>query len=419
MAQCTADELVGAIYESAMGRRNWVEVGVSIRKLMRAHRVAMWAPGLDNESQSNLLMPFDEIHAKHQYFSHGLKINPYYNWGIATASAPAAYASHPFVVSGEQIISKQELVKSAFYNECMREYDLQHMAFGRLTQCEAIGFGIGRDGGAGPFSETELQFIDRLRPHLERALQLRRQMATTAGQIGYGRAALEALPRFMTIVSADMRVVLANTAAVNIAESPSYGLRLVRSGPIPGSSSFLAAAHRDDNKTLASLVLSAASGQPGGVMRVRPPPAASEANALAVVVSPVPDGFVDRTSAEPRMQLTKGIAVVTARQISMSHSPAHGQLLRNLFALSEAEADVATTLAGGRTADDVARARGVSLETVRSQIKAVLRKMDALNLRDFERITASVEAMLPAATDMALIGTSGHSTISSSKLPLP
>jgi DNA-binding CsgD family transcriptional regulator len=395
-----ADELVGEIYEAAMGQRNWLDVGVGIRRLTGALSVAMWAPGLDSETKSNLLMPFDEMQAKHQYFSHGLKINPFHNWGFTTASASGTRTSYPVVTSGEEIISRQELVKSAYYHECMREYDLQHVSYARLTNCDAIGIGFSRDGISGPFDADELTLIERLLPHLERGLQLRRQMSTIAARPDHGRAALEALPGYTVIVSADMRVLFANTAAANKAATASCGLRLVRSGPMPGSSAFLTAAHCDDHKTLAALVLAAASGRSGGAMRVRSPATASLASGLAVVVSPVPDCLAGATAVDPRMQLARGVALVTARDISARQSPAHAVMLRSLFDLSRAEADVAMTLIGGRSAEDVARFRDVSLGTIRSQIKAVLRKMDAMNLRDFERIVASIEAMLPpAATD--------------------
>lgn len=398
MTGYSADELVGEIYEAAMGQRSWLDVGAGIRRLTGAQTVALWAPGLDTETKSNLLMPFDEMQAKHQYFSHGLKVNPFHNWGSTTASSQQTRASLPLVTIGDEIISRQELVKSAYYQECMREYDLQHVGYARLTHCDAIGFGFSRDGVSGPFDAEELALIERIRPHLERGLQLRRKVSPLSGQPNYGRAALEALAGYAMIVSADLRILFANSAAANMAGSASCGLRVVRSGPMPGSSAFLTAAHRDDNTTLAALVLAAASGKSGGAMRVRAPATASLASGLAVIVSPVPDCFVDTACADPRMQLAKGVALVNAREISMKQSPAYGELLRSMFDLSRAEADVAMTLIGGRSAEDVARSRDVSLDTIRTQIKAVLRKMDALNLRDFERIVASVEAMLPATT---------------------
>jgi len=84
--------------------------------------------------------------------------------------------------------------------------------------------------------------------------------------------------------------------------------------------------------------------------------------------------------------------MVIARDLATPLTPA-APLLSELFGLSAAEAAVANSLLGGRTAEDVAHARNVSLDTVRSQIRTVLRKTDAANLRDFERIGALLATM--------------------------
>ena len=68
-------------------------------------------------------------------------------------------------------------------------------------------------------------------------------------------------------------------------------------------------------------------------------------------------------------------------------------MFRDLFGLSTAEAAVAVALLGGKTAEDVARVRQVSLDTVRSQIRTVLNKSEATNLRDLERIGAMLGSM--------------------------
>jgi DNA-binding NarL/FixJ family response regulator len=44
------------------------------------------------------------------------------------------------------------------------------------------------------------------------------------------------------------------------------------------------------------------------------------------------------------------------------------------------------------TAEEAARARRVSLDTVRTQVRTVLRKTNAANLRDLERILAVISA---------------------------
>lgn len=60
--------------------------------------------------------------------------------------------------------------------------------------------------------------------------------------------------------------------------------------------------------------------------------------------------------------------------------------LMRLFDLSPAEAEVATRLAAGDTLAQIADGRKVALETVRVQLKGVLRKMDASRQSDVVRI---------------------------------
>jgi DNA-binding CsgD family transcriptional regulator len=82
-----------------------------------------------------------------------------------------------------------------------------------------------------------------------------------------------------------------------------------------------------------------------------------------------------------------GAATVLTRHLLRPSSPPIG-LLIDLFGLTRSEAEVAVALAGGVTAEDVARIRRVSLDTVRTQIRTILRKTGAAGLRDFERIIA-------------------------------
>ena len=72
--------------------------------------------------------------------------------------------------------------------------------------------------------------------------------------------------------------------------------------------------------------------------------------------------------------------------------------LCDVFGLTRAEAEVAVALAGGSGAEAVASGRRVSLDTVRSQIRAILRKSEAANLRDLERLMATLVAA-PAGSD--------------------
>jgi DNA-binding CsgD family transcriptional regulator len=78
--------------------------------------------------------------------------------------------------------------------------------------------------------------------------------------------------------------------------------------------------------------------------------------------------------------------------------PLAAQALQQLFALTAAEADVALTLAMGRSADEIALERGVSLPTVRTQIRQILEKTGALHLRDLIRLLTGIPTVRPPGT---------------------
>ena len=90
----------------------------------------------------------------------------------------------------------------------------------------------------------------------------------------------------------------------------------------------------------------------------------------------------------------EGLALLVLRSLDQKVSP-HAEMLCDLFGLSRAEAEVAVSLTGGASAEDVARRRGVSLMTVRSQIRSILGKSEAENLRHFERTMATLAVLAP------------------------
>jgi DNA-binding NarL/FixJ family response regulator len=78
----------------------------------------------------------------------------------------------------------------------------------------------------------------------------------------------------------------------------------------------------------------------------------------------------------------------TIQRLSSATPPL--EALTSLFNLTPDEAAVALALGGGRSAEQVTDARQVSTGTVRSQIKVILGKSGAANLRELEQIMASL-----------------------------
>jgi DNA-binding NarL/FixJ family response regulator len=84
-----------------------------------------------------------------------------------------------------------------------------------------------------------------------------------------------------------------------------------------------------------------------------------------------------------------GMALVTLRDLTATIDVAPTQLMA-LFGLTPAEAAIVPQLVEGETAHVIARTRGVTVATVRSQIARVLTKTGATNLRALASMVAAL-----------------------------
>ena len=79
-----------------------------------------------------------------------------------------------------------------------------------------------------------------------------------------------------------------------------------------------------------------------------------------------------------------------------AQAPADLHLVRQALGLTIAEARVACALAEGITAEEYAGQAGVSLSTVRTQIRAILEKAGLRRQSDLVRLVARIAALAPA-----------------------
>jgi len=198
-----------------------------------------------------------------------------------------------------------------------------------------------------------------------------------------GLAALESMPLAVVVVDDAMRVVFANDAAGALAQRPQASLRMAAGGPAAsGQPVRLVLRDAREDARLAALAATAAHGGAGGRLRLG---VRGEATApVELLVTPVPWRLLPG-AADDGGGAAAGMAVVMLRDLADA-AARRQSALTELFGLTRVEAAVAAALAGGATAAQVARSRNVSPDTVRTQIRSILRKMGASNLRQFESI---------------------------------
>jgi DNA-binding NarL/FixJ family response regulator len=388
MMRSDDSSIVAAIYEAATGGLGWTELGGRLRNYVKAGSVAL---RIDEES-ANALMPFDatwKTYHEHFYAIDPLRIRGHNMFLNSLATESVAFDERA-------VISRNALVRTEYYNDFAR-HNGQHHAFGGvLAVDEGAPIAFYRDLHAGPFDEESRERITTLLRHLERGLRVYRDLKIKASTADSGFAALSALPLFVAIVDADLRVKFANAAGVPMTKASNAGLFFAFSGMPESRESRLRASRSEDDAVLKKLVSSAVAGGAGGTMRVRAHNVHSFANdaSMALVVSPIPARIVAENNS--RDGLASGTAMVLARPLTTPVAP-RGEMLCDLFGLTFAEAAVVVALLGGATAEDVACARGVSLGTIRTQIRVVLDKMNARNLRHVEQIVAGLSVLFPSS----------------------
>ncbi|CAA0107315.1 Uncharacterised protein [Starkeya nomas] len=194
----------------------------------------------------------------------------------------------------------------------------------------------------------------------------------------------------IVVVDPRLRVLYASETSQAHVSRPCAGFAMTRRGR--GGGTYLSLGSRADTSELRRLVAAATAEGPTGTTCAhsgRFHPLYSPRSIC--LISSIADGLAD-----PLMGgRFRNAALLIFKPFAALPKPCP-ELLRTLFNFTPAEAKVASDLAGGTTAEDVARLRQVGLDTIRSQIRSILSKSGAPNLRAFENRIGSIMALLPA-----------------------
>ena len=187
--------------------------------------------------------------------------------------------------------------------------------------------------------------------------------------------------------------MLANAAAEALADAPDAAFRLslarVPAGLVAGRRIVMAPVLTEEARDLGALVRATALGGPGGALRLSD---AAGMPALAALVAPLPGRF-GGTRGSTGGGRVAGRALVLLRPLARGVPPPAWLLLRELFGLTRPEAELAQALASGASKVAVADAYGLKETTMRTQVRAILEKTGAANLRQLERLLAGLEGM--------------------------
>jgi DNA-binding CsgD family transcriptional regulator/PAS domain-containing protein len=296
------------------------------------------------------------VEFQRQYLAYYFSCDPYVAWARQNS-----FFRPGNVGVGEAFIPLRVLKRTEFYNDFAKRHEyvggMIAIIAGDQTGASALGLcrRLNRE-----FGESEVQLINILTPHLQRALQIHGHMTEAQTREAAFRNTLDQLATGAILIDHASRIVFANRSASEILQQGDGlvcdrgHLRANRSA----DTSRLRAAIANAVATSTGDSLSA-----GGVITLGRP---SPARPLQLIVSPLPA----RSEADLS---NRGLAILFV--IDPDRAPSSElELFRRLYSFSRAEASVARLLVEGRSVNEISELLFVSVSTVRFHLKQLLAK---------------------------------------------
>lgn len=347
------DRLIAAIYEGVTESPPWTTALELMREVLGAAHVTLM-----------LRPPSAE--------STGVMINT----GVVDDEATENYerrffALDPFVglppgevISAEELIGRDQWLKSAMYTEYLKPLDIAHLLGAEITTKDGIECRVRatRAVGSPAFGEADKLICRVLLPHLERSLRLHARIDTLECERQLYSGAVNRLLLGMVHFSHEGNILEMNEEAQRILDEKDG---LWRSGR------GLATASRSENQELQRLLNAAISGSdedsgPSLVeaMSVNRPSGRSQ---LGIVVRSIP--FAEYSESKQRPA-----AAVFLRDPDASSPQPSQEVVRRVFGLTRMEAALAILLAEGNTLDEAAEKLNVRRNTARTHLRSIFGK---------------------------------------------
>jgi DNA-binding CsgD family transcriptional regulator/PAS domain-containing protein len=366
-------DLLDLVYSAVPDARRWSDVLVGVSDYLGAlgGMLAYVPPPGSRQPVVQILGRLPEEPSA--LFREHYAWNP---WTAAVARVPFGKA-----VSANSLVERGSIQKTDFYADVLRPWghvdilDINHRSFAADGGVGGLGFCLSERGEANV--EERVHRLDRLSPHLCRALEASRLLSRSADGTRHITVMLDLMPNAALLLDATGRIIQANDAADALLRQSdglafdTYGnIQLVSA--LPGERQALARALND-----ALNVTMGPRGRPFEPVRISRP---SGAASLLVVAVPL-----------PRSSATFWDMIAPARALVLIVDPSaktrtKSAAIQSAFALTAAEARVALMLASGTTGAQMPALLGVTAATIKTQLKRCYEKTGVHSQAELSRL---------------------------------
>lgn len=266
------------------------------------------------------------------------------------------------VVTTSEFLSRQEWEESEFFKRFLEPVGVFHVLGADIRTCDGaqcrIRVSRGREDPE--FSEDDKALLTHFVPHLERSIKLHMQLNRIETERNLYAGAVDQLAVGTIILDEDGKVLQTNRVAERLLQDKD-GLKLVYDG--------LQVGNPRDTQEFRRLVKQALHSQrsnmPSVVEALRVQRASGKAD-LGIIVRSVPLSAWNEGTQCP--------SVVIFISDPEQESSAPQEIVKALFDLTPAEAQLAMLLANGLTLDEASDALGISRNTARAHLRSTFSK---------------------------------------------
>ncbi len=348
-----ADQLLDSIYAAALDPGSWQHVLAALGDVAGGEAGVISQLNIATGTGSAIVLNND-ARTLDDYFNYYYRINP-----LQIVDDPASYVVGwtPMILRDEDWLDRATLESSEYYNDFLRPVRAEWGIILRigLSGHDLTAISIGRSHGRGRFEDAEIAAVARFHPHLIRAIGLGRRFADVHRRSNGLAAAVDRSRSAMLLVDADARLLHANAAAERLIRAGD-ALRLQAGMLIatdPTSAASLSdairnASHQDRQRRIAGSF------------------------AIRTADRPLPLNGAAMPLLEEESSL---FARAAATLVSIADPDGNGAgVLQSAFDFTAAESRLAGDLLEGLSLRVSAERRGVSINTVRTQLAGLFAK---------------------------------------------
>ncbi|NUT14692.1 MAG: helix-turn-helix transcriptional regulator [Cupriavidus sp.] len=345
------DHLIGDLYEAALQRDGFLDVFQTVVEALGATGFHMFS--WDPERNA----PHLAAYTSDPHWDSVVALYDQYYGALDPRREVVAKAAIGEFQFCQDYLSETDVARSEFYQDFHIPTGFRYLTGARLSRIgsDDILLGLLRANDRPAYSDRERQGINGMAPHLQRAINLWMDARVLHRDAAVGSEMMAQLGVAVFALDGATKVVFANPSAETMLRATAC-LKL--------SHGRLSATVATENARLQAAIARAAKSRQGESLALRPAPGLQPEVFLGISRLP---------GCDTRMAFGHAEILVTVRRRGQVPR-VRARQLQQAFGLTAAEAAVGEALIGGKTPDEYAAAAGVSVATVRTQLRAIFEK---------------------------------------------